>query len=190
MNRRRRSPSKREGERAGGSMREEDDVRLRGIGIGLFGAAVVALAATAGASAKKNKTFVFDEVGLELTWSRGAGLELTRPGDDVLIEGSRGGVRLKVVIRPGERLPEVQHEYRLMSYFPGEWTKTPDACRGVGWDGCSSWSHVAEGTGDRGLGMVGYGPGGTYMVVLSASEKRFRDLRPTMRSVQQSVILH
>ncbi|HUT78734.1 MAG TPA: hypothetical protein VM285_13650, partial [Polyangia bacterium] len=110
-------------------------------------------------------------------------------GGDLVVEGTFRGITLKAVVRRGEHLPESQQQFRLMSYFPGEWNQTPDDCRGRGWDKCGSWSWIAERSGDRGLGMAGYGPGGTYLVVLSSAATDFERLRPGMRAIQSSMRL-
>jgi hypothetical protein len=39
------------------------------------------------------------------------------------------------------------------------------------------------------VGESGFGPGGTYIVVLSAPKSTFKQQRPQMRVVQQSVQL-
>lgn len=142
-----------------------------------------------GAAAAKTKVFEYPEAGFRLSWTPGAKLEQREGKKDLIFEGSRGPVQLKVIVRKGERLPAVQHEYRLMSYFAGHWTKAEAACRGTGWEECESWNWDAE-SGDRaGIGEVGYGPGGTYIFVLSAPESSFKQHRPKMRLVQQSIEL-
>jgi len=146
---------------------------------------VAATAAAAGATA----VFEYADLGLRLTWDAGARIDRADGNEDVVLSGTKGGVRLEAVVRRGERLPAAQHRYRLMSYFPGEWAKTGEECRGKGWDGCESWTWKSESGGLEGLGMVGWGPGGTYILVLSAKESRFRDLRPAMRAVQDSLEL-
>jgi hypothetical protein len=142
-----------------------------------------------GAAAAKAHEFFYGEAGLGFSWDGAAKPGLRRAGEDLVIEGSRGGITLKVVVRSGERLPEAQHRFRLMSYFPGEWNRTPDDCRGQGWEKCGSWAWTAERTSDRGLGMAGYGPGGTYLVVLSSAAADFERLRPGMRDIQSSLRL-
>jgi hypothetical protein len=37
--------------------------------------------------------------------------------------------------------------------------------------------------------MAGFGPGGTYLVVLSCPEAEFERLRPVMRAIQSSLRL-
>jgi len=144
---------------------------------------------SAGAYAAKTKLFEFPEAGFKLTWQKGVKIKQHTGNKDLIFEGARGPVKLKVIVRKGERLPEAQHEFRLMSYFAGHWTRAEADCRGAGWDGCSSWNWDSE-SGDRaGVGEVGYGPGGTYIFVLSAPESSFKQHRPKMRLVQQSVQL-
>jgi hypothetical protein len=150
--------------------------------------AVVSLVAL-GAAATKAHEFVFEEAGLAFTWDKAAKPTLRHAGEDLVVEGSYGGIALNAVVRKGERIPEAQHQFRLMSYFSGEWRQTPDDCRGLGWDGCNSWAWTAERTGDRGLGMAGFGPGGTYLVVLSCAGSDFERLRPAMRQIQSGLRL-
>lgn len=150
--------------------------------------AVVLLAAL-GAAAAEVHTLAFEKAGLSLEWDKRARPASRTAGDDIVIEGTHRGIALAVVVRKGERIPKVQHQFRLMSYFPGEWRQTPDDCRGQGWEECSSWSWTAARTGDRGLGMAGHGPGGTYLVVLSCKAADFERLRPGMRRIQSSLRL-
>jgi hypothetical protein len=151
---------------------------------------VAALAlVSVGAAAAKTKVFEFTDAGFRLSWSKGVKIKQREGNKDLIYEGSHGAVQLKVIVRKGERLPEAQHEFRLMSYFAGHWAKAEADCRGTGWDGCTSWNWDSE-SGDRaGVGEVGYGPGGTYIFVLSAPEASFKQHRPKMRIVQQSVQL-
>jgi hypothetical protein len=147
--------------------------------------ALVSFAATAA----KTKVFEFPQAGFRLSWSPGVAMQQREGKEDLLFEGSFGSIKLKAIVRKGAQLPAVQHEYRLMSYFAGQWTKTEEACRGTGWTGCESWSWHSE-SGDRaGVGEVGYGPGGTYIFVLSAPLGSFKQARPAMRLVQQSIQL-
>jgi len=142
-----------------------------------------------GAAAAKTKVFEFPEAGFRLTWDKGMTIAQREGKKDLIFEGARGAVQLKVIVRKGERLPEAQHEFRLMSYFAGHWTRSEETCRGTGWDGCESWTWDSESGNRAGIGEVGYGPGGTYIFVFSAPEATFKQDRPKMRVVQQSVQL-
>ncbi len=150
---------------------------------------LAAALAAGGALAAKTCLYHYDDEGFSFEWAGGADVDRREASEDVIFEGSHRQVKLTAVVRAGERLPEASHEFRLMSYFPGEWKQVPAACRGSGWESCSSWSYEAEGSGDEGLGMVGYGPKGTYIFVLTAPAEKFRDRRPAMRAVQDSLKL-
>jgi hypothetical protein len=140
-------------------------------------------------AASKN---VYDnaELRLRFDWSTPSSIRIVRGDHDVALEGSAGGVDIKFVIRPGERIPEAQHQFRLMSYFAGAWEKDADECRGAGWDGCAAWHFAAESGKTAGVAEVGFGPGGTYMLVLTSTTGSFRALRPQMRVVEKSVVLY
>ena len=98
-------------------------------------------------------------------------------------------IKVKVVVRKGEQVPAAQHRFRLMSYFPGEWNKAEEECRGAGWMSCESWSWDAESGKEKGIAQVGYGPGGTYIFVLSSKKSNFKAHRPAMRLIQESIQL-
>jgi hypothetical protein len=133
------------------------------------------------------KVHEFKDVGLRLAWD--AAVKARPAGDDVVVDGGRGGVSLKIVVRKGERLRRDTHEFRLVSYFPGEWKRIQEDCRGKGWDGCDAWTWSSERGGSKGVGMAGYGPSGTYFVVLSFPAARFDALRPLARAVEDSIEL-
>lgn len=142
-----------------------------------------------GAALAAMKTIELTELGLFFKAPKGAKLEVKDGGEDKIASGKRGGITIKVIVRPGVQLPASQHHFRLMSYFPGEWNQTPDTCRGTGWTSCESWSWKAESGGLEGLGMAGHGPGGTYLFVLAAPDSQFKARRPQMREIQSSVEL-
>jgi hypothetical protein len=154
----------------------------------VMAAMLLAMAGALFAAPKK----VFDNAQLRLRfdWSTPGSIRVV-PGDsDTAIDGSANGIDLKIVVRPGERIPETQHQFRLMSYFAGAWEKDDDECRGSGWDGCASWHFEAESGKTAGVAEVGFGPGGTYMLVLTAPTGSFHDLRPKMREVEKSLVLY
>jgi len=141
-------------------------------------------------SAAANKLYDNAQLRLKFEWSTPGAIKVV-PGDhDTVLNASANGIDLKIIVRPGERIPETQHQFRLMSYFAGAWEKDDDECRGAGWDGCASWHFEAESGKTAGVAEVGFGPGGTYMLVLTAPTGSFRDLRPKMRAVEQSLVLY
>jgi hypothetical protein len=154
-------------------------------------ALAVALLAAAGAlSAAPKKVYDNAQLRLRFEWPTPSSIKVV-PGDhDTVLEGSANGISVKIVVRPGEQIPETQHQFRLMSYFAGAWEKDDDGCRGTGWDGCASWHFTAESGKTAGVAEVGFGPGGTYLLVLTAKAESFRDLRPKMREVEQSLVLY
>jgi hypothetical protein len=154
----------------------------------VVGAALVLLAAAV-AVAGPTKVYEFVDAGIRFSWGKGIKISQRSAGSDVLFEGQRGSVELKVIFRKGERLGESTHQFRLMSYFAGEWTNSGEFCRGKGWEGCSSWKFDAEGGKRRGFGEAGHGPGGTYLIVLTAPTAKYTDARLSMRLLQESIEL-
>jgi hypothetical protein len=162
---------------------EEDGMGARRIGVAIAVAIALLCAAALGAA----KVHEFKDLGLRLAWD--TAVKARPAGGDVVVEGGKGGVSLKIVVRKGERLGRDTHEFRLVSYFPGEWKRIQEDCRGKGWDGCDAWTWKSERGGLAGIGMAGYGPSGTYFVVLSFPGARFDELRPAARVVQESIEL-
>ena len=149
------------------------------------------LLAMAGALyAAPKKVFYNAQLRLSFGWPTPSAIRVVSGEHDTVLEGEASGISIKLVIRPGERIPETQHQFRLMSYFAGAWEKDDDGCRGTGWDGCASWHFAAESGKTAGVAEVGFGPGGTYMLVLSAPTGSFHELRPKMRAVEQSLVLY
>ncbi|MDD5307101.1 MAG: hypothetical protein PHU25_07245 [Deltaproteobacteria bacterium] len=147
----------------------------------------IAVALLSGIALATSKVHELKDVGLRFAWDTTVNV---RPaGDDVIVEGSRGGVSLKIVVRKGERLGRETHEFRLVSYFPGEWKRVQEDCRGKGWNGCAAWTWRSERGGLAGIGMTGFGPSGTYFVVLSFPGARFDELRPAARAVEETIEL-
>jgi hypothetical protein len=149
---------------------------------------LLAIAGVIGAAPKK--TYDNARLRLRFDWPTPDSIRVVEGDHDTVIEGSAGGIDLKIIVRPGERIKEAQHQFRLVSYFAGAWEKDSDECRGTGWDGCSSWSFTAESGRAAGVAEVGFGPGGTYILVLTAPAASFRALRPKMRAVEQSAVLY
>jgi hypothetical protein len=54
----------------------------------------------------------------------------------------------------------------------------------------AAWHFASESGKTAGVAEVGFGPGGTYLLVLTAPTETFHALRPKMRAVQQSVVLY
>jgi len=154
-------------------------------------AAVAAAVALFAGSALAAKAVVYEnaELGIRFSLKKGVGVDASTAALDHILEAAQGKVRLKVIVRKGERIPEAQHQFRLMSYFAGEWQMAEEECRGTGWGGCRSWNWDSEDGKRKGLGMVGYGPGGTYIVVLHGPSGSFKKDRASMRAVQESVQL-
>ncbi len=98
-------------------------------------------------------------------------------------------IKIKVVVRKGEQISAAHHRFRLISYFPGEWEKAEEECRGAGWTACESWNWDAESGKEKGIAQVGYGPGGTYIFVLSSKKSDFKAHRPAVRRIQESIQL-
>ncbi len=141
------------------------------------------------AFAAKGKLYENKDLGVRMTLKNGVKVTVSDGGSDRVIEATQGKIKVKVVVRKGEKLPAAQHHFRLMSYFAGEWQMAEDDCRGIGWNECSPWNWDAEGGDRKGLGMVGYGPGGTYIVVVHGPAKSFKSVRPSMRAIQESIEL-
>lgn len=158
-----------------------------------FQTAVIALGlatmAAAVAVAGPTKLYEFADAGIRFSWGKGVKISQRAAGSDTLFEGRSGAVELKVVFRPGERLAPTTHQFRLMSYFAGEWNNSGEFCRGKGWEDCTSWKFDAERGGRKGFGETGYGPAGTYLVVLTAPTAKYADARLTMRLLQESLEL-
>jgi hypothetical protein len=153
-------------------------------------AIAVALLAAGALSAATAKRYDNAQLRLSFDWPSPGAIRVV-PGDhDTVLTGSANGIDIKVVVRPSERILEDQHQFRLMSYFAGAWEKDADDCRGAGWDGCAAWHFTAESGKTAGVAEVGFGPGGTYMLVLTAPVGSFHDLRPKMRVVEASVVLY
>ena len=153
-------------------------------------AIAVALLAAGALSAAEKKVYDNAQLRLRFEWPTPAAIRVVSGDHDTVLTGSANGIDIKIVIRPGERIPEAQHQFRLMSYFAGAWEKDSDECRGSGWDGCAAWHFTAESGKTAGVAEVGFGPGGTYLLVLTAPTGSFRDLRPKMRVVEASVVLY
>jgi hypothetical protein len=141
-------------------------------------------------SAAPKKVYDNATLRLRFDWPTPGAIRVVQGDHDVVLEGSMGGIDIEFVVRPGERIPETQHQFRLMSYFAGAWEKDADECRGTGWDGCAAWHFASESGKTAGVAEVGFGPGGTYLLVLTAPTETFHALRPKMRAVQQSVVLY
>jgi hypothetical protein len=151
--------------------------------------AAAALVVVSGTAVAGKAVFERADLGIRFDWSGGSAIKVTESASDVILDGTRGAVTFRTVVRKGERVPEPQHHFRLVSYFAGEWQKAEEDCRGAGWDACAAWTWISE-PGDReGLGMVGYGPGGTYVVVMHAPIGSFKTHRPAIRRVQESLQL-
>ena len=120
---------------------------------------------------------------------KGVKVKASQAAKDHILEATQGKVKLEVIVRKGERIGEAQHEFRLISYFAGEWQMAEEECRGAGWDGCRSWKWGSSDGERKGLGMVGYGPGGTYIFVLHGPVGSFKKDRASMRAIQESVQL-
>lgn len=151
-------------------------------------AMLLAMAGVIGAATIK--TYDNAQLRLRFDWPTPGSIRVVAGDHDTVLEGSAGGIDVKIVVRPGERIPEAQHQFRLMSYFAGAWEKDFEECRGTGWDGCSSWHFTSESGKTTGVAEVGFGPGGTYILVLTAPTASFHALRPKMRTVEQSVVLY
>ena len=149
----------------------------------------IVLFSSAAAFAAKSVMYDNQGLGLKFSWSKGSGITSTEDTAEIILDGVSGAIKVKVVVRKGEQVPAAQHRFRLMSYFPGEWNKTEEECRGAGWTACESWTWDAESGKDKGLAQVGYGPGGTYIFVLSAKKTKFKAHRPAMRKIQESIQL-
>ncbi len=149
----------------------------------------IILFSSAAAFAAKSVMYENQELGLKFLWSNGSKIASMQDTVDVILDGVGGATKIKVVVRKGEQVPAAQHRYRLMSYFPGEWEKTEEECRGAGWIACESWTWDAETGKDKGIAQVGYGPGGTYIFVLSSKKSNFKAHRPAMRKIQESIQL-
>jgi len=155
----------------------------------IWAMAAILLPMAGALSAAPKKVYDNTQLRLRFDWPTPGAIRVV-PGDhDTALEGTANGINITVVIRPGERIPETQHQFRLMSYFAGAWEKDADECRGAGWDGCAAWHFEAESGKTQGVAEVGFGPGGTYMLVLTAPTGSFRALRPKMRDVEQSLVL-
>ena len=154
--------------------------------------AVMLLPVAGALSAAPKQKPVYDntELRLRFEWPTPGSIHVARGDHDITLEGSVGGIDVKLVVRPGERIPETQHQFRLMSYFAGAWEKDDAECRGTGWDGCASWHFASESGKTKGVAEVGFGPGGTYMLVLTSSAGSFQERRPKMRTLEQSVVLY
>lgn len=129
------------------------------------------------------------DLGLKISLPRGVAVETAAAGDDQSVVASPGKMKLKIVVRKGERIPQSQHQFRLMSYFAGEWQMAEEECRGGGWETCRSWNWDSEDGSRKGVAMVGYGPGGTYIVVLHGPVASFKVDRRVMRTIQDSLQL-
>jgi hypothetical protein len=149
---------------------------------------LLAIAGVIGAAPKK--TYDNARLRLRFEWSAPDAIRVVAGDHDTVLEGSADGIDLKIIVRPGERIPEAQHQFRLMSYFAGAWEKDADECRGTGWDGCAAWHFESESGKTKGVAEVGFGPGGTYMLVLTSAAGSFQERRPKMRAVEQSVVLY
>jgi hypothetical protein len=145
--------------------------------------------AAAVAVAGPTKLYEFTDAGIRFSWGKGVKFSERAAGSDVLIEGRRGAVEVKVIFRKGEQLAGSTHQFRLMSYFAGEWNNSGEFCRGKGWESCTSWKFDAERGDRKGLAEAGYGPGGTYLIVLTAPTKKYADARLSMRLLQESLEL-
>ena len=150
---------------------------------------VAVLLAAAMAVAGPTKVYEFAESGVRFSWGKGVKVSERAAGSDVLLEGKHGSVELKVVFRKGERLGSATHQFRLMSYFAGEWTNSGEFCRGKGWEECSSWKFTAERGDLRGFAEAGHGPGGTYLIVLTTPTAKYDKTRLSMRLLQESLEL-
>jgi len=149
----------------------------------------IVMLATAVAVAGPTKVYEFAESGIRFSWGKGVKISQREAGSDALFEGHRGSVELKLIFRKGERLGPATHQYRLMSYFAGEWTNSGEFCRGKGWEQCTSWKFDSERGDRRGFAEAGYGPGGTYLIVLTAPVAKYADARLSMRLLQESLEL-
>lgn len=149
----------------------------------------IILFSSAAAFAAKNVMYENQGLGLKFSWIDGSEVKSLTDTADVILDGVNGAIKLKVVVRKGEQVPAAHHRYRLISYLPGEWEKAEEECRGTGWSTCESWTWDAESGKERGIAQVGYGPGGTYIFVLSSKKSDFKAHRPAMRKIQESIQL-
>jgi hypothetical protein len=149
----------------------------------------IALLAGAVAVAGPTKVYELAEAGIRFSWGKGVKIDQRAAGSDTLFTGHRGPVELKVIFRPGERLGSATHQFRLMSYFAGEWNNSGESCRGEGWEQCSSWKFEAERGDRRGFAETGYGPRGTYLIVLTTPTAKYDSTRLSMRLLQESLQL-
>ena len=149
----------------------------------------IILFSSAAAFAAKSVMYENQELRLKFSWSKESEIKSTVDTADVILDGASGAIKIKVVVREGQQVPAAQHRFRLMSYFPGEWNKAEEGCRGAGWSACESWTWDAESGKEKGIAQVGYGPGGTYIFVLSSKKSDFKTRRPVMRKIQESIQL-
>ncbi len=149
----------------------------------------IILFSSAAAFAAKSVMYENQELRLKFSWSKESEIKSTVDIADVILDGVNDEIKIKIVVRKGEQVPAAQHRFRLMSYFPGEWNKAEEECRGAGWMACESWTWNAESGKEKGIAQVGYGPGGTYIFVFSAKKSNFKARRPAMRKIQESIQL-
>lgn len=154
----------------------------------IAGVSIVMLAAAV-AVAGPTKVYELADAGVRFSWAKGVKVAERAAGSDALFEGSHGAVELRVIFRKGERLEQSTHQFRLMSYFAGEWTNSGESCRGKGWEDCTSWKYDGESGKRRGFAEAGYGPGGTYLVVLTTPNSKYENTRLSMRLLQESLEL-